>query len=369
MTGASELIGIDLFAGAGGMSLGARQAGVAVELAVESDPHAAETYAANHQTTQLFANDIRTLKSSDLEPWKAASDRLIVFGGPPCQGFSWSNLRTRNVANEANWLFREFVRVVQILRPAWVVFENVQGIVNTAGGRILYQVKQSLQRHYDLHETLLNAVHYGVPQSRTRFFLVGTRGGTAFHFPWKQRLKPLTVDDAIRDLPSLSNGNDVSWLEYGHLSPSEYGRAMRGDRNACLNHVVTRNAQFVLRRYGCVPQGGNWEDIPISLMDNYRNRTRCHTGLYHRLRLDRPSVVIGNYRKNMLIHPIEDRGLSVREAARLQSFPDSFELSGSIGFQQQQVANAVPPLLAQAVFKQISRYHIRGTACLSRQTK
>ena len=359
MTDPNGLIGIDLFAGAGGMSLGARQAGVEVELAVESDPHAAETYAANHRTTQLFAEDIRTLKSSDLAPWKASSDRLIVFGGPPCQGFSWSNLRTRNTANEANWLFREFVRVVKLLKPAWVVFENVQGIVNTADGFFLDQVRQSLEKHYDLHQALLNAVHYGVPQNRTRFFLVGSRDGTPFCFPRRQRPVPLTVDDAIRDLPRLGNGNDVSWLPYGRARPSKYGRAMRGRRGACRNHVVTRNAQFVIRRYGCVPQGGNWEDIPINLMGNYHDRTRCHTGLYHRIRLDMPSVVIGNYRKNMLIHPFEDRGLSVREAARLQSFPDWFELSGSIGFQQQQVGNAVPPLLAQEVFREVSRCHVR----------
>lgn len=358
MTDPSGLIGIDLFAGAGGMSLGARQAGVEVELAVEFDPHAAATYAVNHRTTQLFAEDIRALKTPDLAPWKSASDRLIVFGGPPCQGFSWSNLRTRNMANETNWLFQEFVRVVKILKPAWVVFENVQGIVNTGSGFFLEQVRQSLDEYYDLHQALLNATHYGVPQNRTRFFLVGSRNGTAFRFPRKQRPVPLTVDDAIRDLPPLSNGNDVSWLPYGRARPSQYGRTMRGRRDGCWNHVVTRNAQFVIKRYRCVPQGGNWMDIPVNLMSNYYDRTRCHTGLYHRLRADMPSVVIGNYRKNMLIHPLEDRGLSVREAARLQSFPDEFILSGSVGFQQQQVGNAVPPLLAEAVFRQISRCHV-----------
>ena len=358
MTDPSGLIGIDLFAGAGGMSLGARQVGVEVELAVESDPHAAETYATNHRTTQLLAEDIRTLKSSDLVPWRAASKRLIVFGGPPCQGFSWSNLRTRNTANGANWLFREFVRVVKFLKPAWVVLENVQGIVNTAGGCFLNQIRRSLEQHYDLHEALLNAMHYGVPQNRTRFFLVGSRDGTPFFFPRRQQLVPLTVDDAIRDLPRLGNGNDVSWLPYGRARPSKYGRAMRGRHDACPNHVVTRNAQFVIRRYGFVPQGGNWKNIPIYWMGNYHDRTRCHTGLYHRIRSDMPSVVIGNYRKNMLIHPFEDRGLSVREAARLQSFPDWFEFSGSIGFQQQQVGNAVSPLLAQAVFREISRCHV-----------
>ena len=362
MTGSSRLIGIDLFAGAGGMSLGARQAGVDVDLAVESNLHAVETYAANHRTTQLFAEDIRILKFSDLAPWKAASDRLIVFGGPPCQGFSWSNLRTRNTTNEANWLFREFLRVVEFLAPAWIVFENVQGIVNTTGGSFLDQVRRSLERQYDLHQALLNATHYGVPQSRTRLFLVGSRDGTPFCFPRTQRRMPLTVDDAIRDLPRIGNGNDVSWLQYGRARPSKYGRTMRGRLEACGNHLVTRNAQFITRRYSCVPQGGNWEDIPINLMGNYHDRTRCHTGLYHRLRSVMPSVVIGNYRKNMLIHPFENRGLSVREAARLQSFPDWFAFSGSIGFQQQQVGNAVPPLLAQAVFSEISRSHAQHVA-------
>ena len=362
MTGSTRLIGIDLFAGAGGMSLGARQAGVDVDLAVESNLHAAETYAANHRPTQLFAEDIRTLQFSDLAPWKAASDRLIVFGGPPCQGFSWSNLRTRNTANQTNWLFREFVRVVEFLAPAWIVFENVQGIVNTAGGAFLDQVRQSLEQRYDLHQALLNATHYGrsskpnstVPRRLSRW--------DSLPLPGTQRRMPLTVDDAIRDLPRLGNGNDVSWLPYGRARPSKYGRAMRGRLQACGNHFVTRNAQFVIRRYGCVPQGGNWEDIPINLMGNYHDRTRCHTGLYHRLRSARPSVVIGNYRKNMLIHPFENRGLSVREAARLQSLPDWFTFSGSIGFQQQQVGNAVPPLLAQAVFSEISRSHAQHVA-------
>ena len=110
-----------------------------------------------------------------------------------------------------------------------------------------------------------------------------------------------------------------------------------------------------MRRYPHVPQGGNWENIPARLMENYANRTRCHEWIYRRLSVDEPSVVIGNYRKNMLIHPTQDRGLSVREAARLQSFPDTFAFQGSIGLQQQQVGNAVPPLLAKAVFNSILR--------------
>lgn len=358
----ASLIGIDLFAGAGGMSLGAKTAGIPVSLAVESDQRASRTYAANHPETRLFPNDIRALQPHLLTPFKRVSHRLIVFGGPPCQGFSWSNVRTRNTANPTNWLFREFLRIVRLLEPTWLIFENVQGIVNTARGRFLHELRSALEPHYVLHQALLNSVHYGVPQSRTRLFLVGCREGYPFSFPSPSSSTPLTVDEAIRDLPPLPNGNSASSLPYGFLAPSHYARAMRGRRHACRNHLVTRNAPFVLTRYRHVPPGGNWQDIPASLMTNYRDRNRCHTGLYHRLRADQPSVVIGNYRKNMLIHPSQDRGLSVREAARLQSFPDSYELFDSIGFQQQQIGNAVPPLLARAVFSEVLRSHKRWAA-------
>jgi DNA (cytosine-5)-methyltransferase 1 len=121
------MIGIDLFAGAGGMSVGASRAGVRVEFAVELDRFAARTYAKNHPSTVVYNGDVRGITADVLRPWARRRDELVVFGGPPCQGFSWSNARTRNTRNSANWLFLEFVRVVGLLTPAWVVFENVQG--------------------------------------------------------------------------------------------------------------------------------------------------------------------------------------------------------------------------------------------------
>jgi DNA (cytosine-5)-methyltransferase 1 len=128
---------------------------------------------------------------------------------------------------------------------------------------------------------------------------------------------------------------------------------MRGKLKKSTNHFVTQNSEEVIKRYDHVPQGGNWKDIPAKLMQNYKDVSRCHSGIYHRLDESKPSVVIGNYRKNMLIHPRQDRGLSVREAARLQSFSDDYVFKGPLVDQQQQVGNAVPPHLAKTVFSQI----------------
>jgi DNA (cytosine-5)-methyltransferase 1 len=348
------MIGVDLFSGAGGMSLGAVQAGLEVALAVEADAHAAATYRANHSNTKVFDSDIRKLSSARLNKLLPPKSRTVVFGGPPCQGFSYSNQRTRSPENPENWLFVEFLRIVRLLQPEWVVFENVRGIVDTANGIFLKKVVLQLKKlGYTLESQILNAIDFGVPQDRARFFLVGSRHGKSFQMPKPSTRVPVTVRSAIADLPELENGASTNCLPYLCLAKSAYASKMRGRLKESTNHIVTRNASPVIARYSYIPQGGNWEDIPSRLMKNYKDRTRCHTGIYHRLRMDAPSVVIGNYRKNMLIHPEQDRGLSVREAARIQSFPDWYEFLGSIGFQQQQVGNAVPPLLATAVFKAI----------------
>ena len=348
------MIGIDLFAGAGGMSTGATQAGIDVKFAVERDKYAAGAYHKNHPRCEIFVDDIRCLSSRQIRRIPHGSDGTVVFGGPPCQGFSYSNTRTRHEHNENNWLFKEFVRVVEIWQPDFIVFENVQGITNTAGGIFLNTIlDQFSQLKYTLNYGTLNALDYGVPQNRSRFFLIGSRANKEVILPQRTVSLPMTVKDAIADLPNLTNGATIPWLPYGNTPPSKYAKKLRNRLDGCSSHLVTKNTAEIIHRYRFVPPGGNWEDIPPKMMKNYKDRQRCHTGIYHRLHYDHPSVVIGNYRKNMLIHPLEDRGLSVREAARIQSFPDSSEFDGSIGFQQQQVCNAVPPQLAKAVFKQL----------------
>jgi DNA (cytosine-5)-methyltransferase 1 len=242
---------------------------------------------------------------------------------------------------------------VRLCKPDWVVFENVRGILETEGGLFCESVISDIREAgYRCSHGVLCASDFGVPQVRSRFFLIASRHGITADMPKPTTMHlPVTVREAIFDLPSLANGADEDYRIYPGEAQSGYAKSMRSDSVGCNGHLVTNNAPHIIERYKHIPKGGNWEDIPEELMRNYADRTRCHTGIYYRLREDTPSVVIGNYRKNMLIHPTQDRGLSVREAARLQSFPDWYEFKGTIGFQQQQVGNAVPPLLAKSVFE------------------
>lgn len=343
--------GIELFSGAGGLSLGAELAGVGVSHAVELAPSAADTFRRNHPNVRVLQQDIRDLDCTKL---KGMEGPTIVFGGPPCQGFSTSNQKTRNKDNTQNWLFEEFLRVVSILMPSAVLFENVYGITHTEKGFFIDQLQARLSDlGYSVSDTVVDASLMGVPQRRKRYFCVGALHRKIDLTAVEDCPKEITVADAISDLPTLAVGADEGSLPYKSKPQSAYAQKLRAGAKKSTGHLVTKNAGHIVARYSHIPQGGNWQDIPKSMMDSYADVLRCHTGIYKRLSLDEPSVVLGNFRKNMLIHPTEDRGLSVREAARLQSFPDSYEFCGSIGQQQQQVGNAVPPLMAKRIFQTI----------------
>ena len=339
------------------MSLGAALSGIEVMAAIEIDPHACMTYRSNHRSTQLFEKDVATFTDEEVRSLRTLGDELILFGGPPCQGFSYSNPRHRGISNASNWLFAEFARYVRLLDPDWVVFENVRGLRDTANGYFLNAVVSQFEKlNFHVVGGTLDAADFGVAQHRSRYFIVANKHGRQFNLPVASQIgNYIPVDDAIRDLPELPNGNSTDSMHYANVAPSAYGNTMRKSATVSYNNLVTRNSPYVIERYQHIPQGGNWTNIPTELMLNYSNVSRCHTGIYHRLDPKTPSIVIGNYRKNMLIHPHQHRGLSVREAARLQSFPDEYIFSGSIGFQQQQVGNAVPPLLAKAVFDAIGK--------------
>lgn len=345
-------LGIDIFSGAGGLSLGARCAGISIEYAIEKDVDAARTYKHNHSCTEVINTDIHLVNPSD---WNL-NNVFVVFGGPPCQGYSTSNTRTRNVSNPSNSLFEEFIRFVSVLKPKWFVFENVEGILNFNGGVTIKKIIKCFEDlGYDVQFKILDASDYGVPQCRHRFFMVGNNYGAEFVFP-QPITEKVSVREAIYDLPLLVNGDQFDSLPYrvNWDDCSAYVKSLRGRNLSCsLQNYVSRNKDYVIERYKYIGQGQNWSAVPDNLMSNYSNKNNCHSGIYKRLKEDIPSVVISNYRKNMLIHPTQDRGLSVREAARLQSFPDSYIFLGCLMNIQQQIGNAVPPLLSQRVFEQI----------------
>lgn len=345
-------IGIDIFAGAGGLSLGAEMAGISIAHAIEINQSAVKTYRRNHPNTNIICSDIRDLEPSDL---KSRQEIFIIMGGPPCQGFSLSNTRSRTMKNPNNSLFEEFLRFVQEIQPDWFLFENVFGFTNMSNGAVRRLVEICFRSlGYEVEDAVLWASDYGVPQRRNRYFMVGNRLGIKFEFPQKHD-NAITVWDAISDLPIVGNGEQLFVGDYrcNIDKATTYQKFMRQNSDQPRQNLVSLNNELVIERYKHIPQGGNWRDIPEELMTNYADKERCHSGIYRRLYADKPSVVISNYRKSMLIHPFQHRGLSVREAARLQSFPDNFIFEGSISHIQQQIGNAVPPLLAKAVIEQI----------------
>ena len=356
---ANQYTAVDIFSGAGGLSIGACMAGIKPVMAVEYDIHAANTYKRNHADIahNVLQTDIKTV--TPLE--HTTKYPFILFGGPPCQGFSIANTKTRNIDNPNNWMFKEYIRFVKDLEPEWFLFENVVGFRSFAKGEFAKDVELELQAlGYETNSEVLNAADFGVPQKRSRFFIVGhkkSKGGTKFNFKKLQKKDLVSVEEALHDLPSLSNGDKFESLRYKSMPNSSYVKLMRKRKRKVSQNFVTENKPHIIERYKVIKQGENWKAVKEKgLLDSYSSTKHTHSGIYKRLEANKPSVTIANYRKSMLIHPYEDRGLSLREAARLQSFPDDFIFEGSLSFQQQQVGNAVPPLLAKVIFEQIILY-------------
>lgn len=365
--GKQNPVGIDLFAGAGGLSLGFEKAGFDIRYAVESDKYAAETYKKNRRNKDVIV-DVRDI--GDVSPKEILrklrfrkGDLDIMIGGPPCQGFSISNMKTRNLDNPKNHLVFKFVNFVKDIEPAWFVMENVAGLDTFEDGSIRDQLTKLFHSiGYRTQCLILNSVNFGVPQRRNRICIIGNRTGKLTEsikkLQHKKMDKPVTVYKAISDLPRLGNGNTVDILPYRvGKALSSYQIKMRDGRNGTVsNNLVSRNTKLIIDRFKNIRQGENLITLAKKaphLVRNYKNTKNCHHWIYLRLPWNSPSITLNNYRKNMLIHPTQNRGLSVREAARLQSFPDQYIFYGPLNSQQQQVADAVPPLLARKIGEKI----------------
>ena len=353
----SSFIGIDLFAGAGGLSLGLSKAGFDMKLGIEIEKNSASTLQNNNPDQTVLTEDIRklkpltVLKNIGLKP----TEIDLIAGGPPCQGFSKSNMRSRIVSNPLNDMYLEYFKFVKAIKPEIFLFENVAGLTLLPYGERYQEIlKFGEKLKYNIQTDIVDSQNYGVPQQRKRVLIIGTKQKNENFFSYNEK-SLTTVKDAINDLPVVENGNNIDELLYQkNHGLSLYQKKMRKHSEKTVrNNIVTKNSDLILDRYKHIPEGGNWKNIPQSLMKNYKNPQNCHGWIYYRLKWDSPSVVISNFRKNMLIHPRCDRGLTVREAARLQSFPDNYIFYGTKESQQQQVANAVPPLMAEKIGRKI----------------
>ncbi|MEM2618867.1 MAG: DNA cytosine methyltransferase [Candidatus Hadarchaeales archaeon] len=385
---------IDLFAAPGGLSLGFEMAGFRCLAAVDIDERAMLTFKHNFPEAAAIVEDITRLRSEGLlgRTGVKASDIDVIVGGPPCQGFStvgrvkiaslvregiWSlsNSHPRFINDPRNVLYREFVRMVADIKPKAFVMENVPGMMSYCNGKIVRQILKDFSRiGYRTEAKVLNAVWFGVPQIRKRIFFVGTRLRDA-EISWPQpecvepeeavRLdapfrgsgmkRPITVWEAIGDLPEPVQGRPGLAdrpIEYDRPPLSDYQRWAREGSDRIHNHVTRQHSERDVRVFSMMHEGAWWKDLPEEIRKLYGYRDDIFHDKMKRLRSDRPSwTVVAHLYKDryMYIHPKQPRTITVREAARLQSFPDRFIFMGSRTDQFRQVGNAVPPLLARAI--------------------
>jgi len=342
---------IELFAGIGGLALGAKAAGVETLAAFDIWDDAVDTF--NHNiSNKAHVADLTALPPEAI--LEIANCRVgevdILSGGPPCQGFSTVGKRDAN--DKRNTLFRSFLSIASHLKPRYLVIENVEGLVVMKGGAIAREISALLgQMGYRVDWRIVQSCDFGVPQLRKRFLLIASAFGENQAFiPTTQVATYVTVDDAIGDLPPLRSGESAT--DYSSPPLTRYQRDLRGSNLILSNHEAARHSPDLLKAISFIPDGGNRKSIP----DEFQPRSGFHNS-YARLASWKPAVAVtSNMRKPSsarCVHPFQDRGLTVREGLRLQTFPDSFEVLGTRTSQYLQVGNAVPPLLAREIFSAI----------------
>lgn len=382
---------IDLFAGAGGLSCGLEMSGFRPVLANELVETYAETYGLNHPQCPVIAGDIKKIDESNIrEIVRTEGDIDLIAGGPPCQGFS-INAPSRSMDDERNHLFKEFLRIVSQVGPKAVLIENVPGIVSMESGEVVSQIYSRLKTMgYAVNHRILFAGHYGVPQMRFRTVFIGIKNysGDVFfpdpeydssshaNFTGSKDLcieigdranlkKETTIWDAIGDLPPINCGDKNGTFEYSPCDTTEYRTYSRKGSDMITSHYCNRLTEINLERLKFIPPGGSWRDIPIELLPEGLKRARRsdHTRRYGRLHPEKIGTTIMTKcdpHWGTFFHPYQNRAISVREAARIQSFPDRYQFAGNKTQQYEQIGNAVPPLMARAIGKSIKEMIANG---------
>ena len=366
---------VDLFAGCGGLSLGMEQAGFRPVFANEIWEAAAETYRRNRKMSEneVFVGDIKYLVEH-LSDFPIPKDVTLVCGGPPCQGFSMAN-RQRVIDDPRNHLYKSYLEFLSKVRPLCFVMENVRGMASRID-EILDNFQMMLGNDYSLSYALLNAVDYGVPQNRVRFILIGNRIGvdasSIFADIKSNIIRGYVLRDAIDGLPELGHkgergkaeedSDEVGYFERAFIyQHTDFYTFINGNREITklYNHKNRYNNPRDIEIYTRLPQGGNSLHPSIADIMPYSRRNDIFKDKYYKLEEDKVCKTITSHMRfdcNMYIHPWHARGLTAREAARIQTFPDDFIFYGSQNSWYGQVGNAVPVKLAYSIGKEIIKH-------------
>lgn len=335
---------IDLFCGCGGLSLGFEQAGFNILLGIDMWKDALQTFEHNHKNGRTLCADLANLSAVDVDNAMNHEKVDVIIGGPPCQGFSIAGKRI--VDDDRNKLYKSFVRMVEHFQPTAFVLENVPNILSIGDGIVRDAIiKDFSDLGYNVETKVLTASDYGVPQNRRRAIFVGLKHGT-FDFDIPVVSHKVTTGEALSDLPEQSI---VDGAAYPQNPESEYQALMRSNTDAVYNHEVTTHNQQTIDIISMVPDGGNYKNLPEEL----QGTRKVHIA-WTRLNSQKPSITIDTGHRHHF-HYKWNRVPTVRESARIQSFPDDFIFLCSRTSQYKQVGNAVPPLMAKAIAEQLKK--------------
>lgn len=350
---------VDVFAGVGGLSYGfAQSPDFNIVLANEWIPDIAKAYSLNHPNVEMLNMDICDLTEELLKEKLKGKTIDIVVGGPPCQ--SYSTAGKREMDGRAN-LFMEYKRILTVLNPKIFIFENVVGMLSMDGGKLFKKIQSEFESiGYNLKYKVLNAADYGVPQLRERVILVGCKGENKFEYPTPthgENLLPyVTLEDAIGDLPELKSGEMSDKYKKG--IENNFLSFVRKNSVVLTEHKAPKNGEHLIKIMEYLKDGEGKDSLPEELRPK-----KGFGNSYAKLWWKKPATTITrNFAcpsSSRCIHPRDSRALTIREGARLQSFPDTYKFYGSDGMKRLEIGNAVPPLLSIALSKSVLIY-LRG---------
>lgn len=343
-----ELNVIDLFCGCGGLSYGFERAGYNILLGIDNDKKALETFELNHNGSKSICGDITEITyEGHIKPLIGGKTIDVIIGGPPCQGMSLSG--PRKFDDPRNKLYLSYIRLVNEIRPRAFVIENVPGLVGLFGGQIKDSIiSKFTEMGYSIQYRIMCAADYGVPQNRRRVVFVGLKEG---EFEYPEPLKEtITCSIALSDLPPLIDELGEENAAYVMEPTNDYQRLMRQRSSVVKNHVAANHSERIKYIISLVPDGGNYKDLP----EEYRKSRKFHVA-WTRFASDKPAPTIDTGHRHHF-HYKYNRVPTVRECARLQSFPDDFIFLGNKTQQFRQVGNAVPPIMAECIAKQLKKH-------------